>query len=200
MLITRLSLFCSLALWLSLGTATAGELSHEEMVCALNPQCGTPFVDRRLRGVTATAAVRPALSFDETLTFAYDSAELTPDSRTTLDRIAAALNDSRISRFDIVLIGHTDARGSAEYNQALSERRAESARAYLVTQHGIAPSRLSAKGYGKSQLLLPSDPHNELNRRVQFQNASTQTAASGYAPANAKSRKSGTSVSEGDGF
>jgi hypothetical protein len=55
--------------------------------------------------------------------------------------------------------------------------RAGSARQYLIAQHGIDPYRLTAKGYGKSSLLLPNDPANELNRRVQFQNPNYHTAA-----------------------
>jgi hypothetical protein len=75
------------------------------------------------------------------------------------------------------------------YNQRLSQRRAEAARDYLITEQGIEPNRLIAKGYGKSQLLLPSDPTNALNRRVQFQNpnysttsVSTTTSGSGGNP------------------
>jgi hypothetical protein len=50
-------------------------------------------------------------------------------------------------------------------------------RQFLISEHGIDPKRLAAKGYGKSQLLLPSDPNNELNRRVQFQNRNYATAS-----------------------
>jgi outer membrane protein OmpA-like peptidoglycan-associated protein len=163
--------FCSLSLLLNVATASAQELSPEEMACALNPQCTTPFVDRRLRSVTTPTSPRPPLSFDITLNFAFDSAELTSDSREKLDRVARAITDPSTSKFDIIVSGHTDARGTTEYNQGLSERRAEAARQYLITQHGIDAIRLVAKGYGKSQLLLPSDPNNDLNRRVQFQNA-----------------------------
>jgi hypothetical protein len=53
-------------------------------------------------------------------------------------------------------------------SQRLSERRAEAVRDYLITEHAIDPNRLIAKGYGKSQLLLPTEPTNALNRRVQF--------------------------------
>ena len=60
--------------------------------------------------------------------------------------------------------------GNDDYNQALSQKRADAARQYLITQNGIDGKRLTAKGYGKSQLLLPAEPTNELNRRVQFIN------------------------------
>src|SRR5437763_290901 len=61
-------------------------------------------------------------------------------------------------KLDIVVSGHTDAVGTPDYNQKLSERRTDAARQYLISQHGIDGSRLIAKGFGKSQLLLPTDP------------------------------------------
>src|SRR5436190_3009791 len=92
MRIIRISLLasvaCGLGLFFGLGAAAAEDPTHEEMVCALNPQCSIPFVDRRLRGVTSTPSKRPALSFDITLNFALDSAELTEESRTKLDKVA----------------------------------------------------------------------------------------------------------------
>jgi outer membrane protein OmpA-like peptidoglycan-associated protein len=159
-----------LSLGLSIPTATAEELSVDEMACALDPQCKAPFVDRRLRGVTATPSVRTPGSFDRTVNFAFNSAELSPAARKELDVVAESLKRPNTKSLEIVIGGHTDAVGGEEYNVRLSERRAEAARDYLINQHGIEPSRLVAKGYGKTQLLLPTEPNNELNRRVQFLN------------------------------
>jgi outer membrane protein OmpA-like peptidoglycan-associated protein len=171
-------LFCSLALFLSIGAARAEDPTVDEMVCALDPQCSMPFTDRRLRGVTATSpVVRPPASFDITLNFPFNSAEITPDSREKLGRVAKALTDPSTIKLSIIVSGHTDAQGSAEYNQLLSERRAQAVRQFLISAHGIDPNRLVAKGYGKAQLLLPSEPYNELNRRVQFQNQNYATAS-----------------------
>jgi outer membrane protein OmpA-like peptidoglycan-associated protein len=169
-------LLCSLALPLSVAPAFAEELSHDEMVCALDPECSMPFLDRRLRGITTTASVRTPGSFDRTINFEFDSAELTAQARSELDKVAAVLNDPSIAKYPIIIAGHTDGVGNPEYNRVLSQRRAESARQYLVS-HGVDPHRLTAKGYGKSRLLLPNDPASEVNRRVQFQNPNYQTAA-----------------------
>jgi outer membrane protein OmpA-like peptidoglycan-associated protein len=163
-------LLCGATLALSVAPASAEEPTVDEMVCALNPQCKKPFVDRRLRGVNATATVHRLGSFDRTVNFAFDSAGLTMDARKELDEVAKCLTDPSTINLDIVINGHTDAVGGVEYNQRLSEQRAEVARQYLTKQHGIAPNRLAAKGYGKSQLLLPSDPTNGVNRRVSFLN------------------------------
>jgi outer membrane protein OmpA-like peptidoglycan-associated protein len=170
-------LLCSLSLAFSSAPAIAEELSHDEMVCALDPECGMPFSDRRLRGITTTSSVRTPGSFDRTINFEFNSTELTAQARTELDQVAAALKDPSIEKYPIVVAGHTDGVGGVEYNQRLSQRRAESVRQYLIAHHGIDAKRLSAKGYGKSHLLLPSDPGNELNRRVQFQNPNYRTAA-----------------------
>jgi outer membrane protein OmpA-like peptidoglycan-associated protein len=163
-------LFCGLALASTATPASAEEPTVDEMVCALNPQCKTPVVDRRLRGTNANTAVHALGSFDRTVNFAFDSADLTADAREELHEVAKCLTDPRTINISIVINGHTDAVGSVDYNQGLSERRAEAVRQYLITQHGIAPSRLAAKGYGKSQPLLPSDPTNGVNRRVSFLN------------------------------
>jgi outer membrane protein OmpA-like peptidoglycan-associated protein len=163
-------LFCGLAVTISVAPAWAEEPTVDEMVCSLNPQCKTPVVDRRLRGVTAAASVHAPGSFDRTVNFAFDSADLTADARKELHEVAKCLTDPSTINLDIVINGHTDAVGSVDYNQTLSERRAEAVRQYLITQYGIAPSRLAAKGYGKSQPLLPSDPTNGVNRRVSFLN------------------------------
>jgi outer membrane protein OmpA-like peptidoglycan-associated protein len=178
---------CGLSLALGATTASAEEPSVDEMVCALNPKCATPFVDHRLRGISAPPSARPAGSFDRTVNFAFDSAELTADARKELDEVAKALSHPDVANFDIIISGHTDDVGSAEYNQKLSERRASAARQYLIAQHGLNAGRLVAKGFGKSQLLLPTEPTNELNRRVSFQNSSyvpsSVPAAGAAAPA-----------------
>ena len=64
-------------------------------------------------------------------------------------------------------IGHTDAKGSAGYNKALSDRRAAAVRRYLV-EHGVATTRLRAVGKGESQLLNAEDPEGAENRRVEI--------------------------------
>jgi outer membrane protein OmpA-like peptidoglycan-associated protein len=137
-------LLCGLSLGLGMATASAEELSVDEMACALDPQCTRPFVDRRLRGVTATPSVRTPGSFDRTVNFAFNSAELTPDARKELDTVAETLTRPNVAKLDIVISGHTDAVGTPEYNQKLSERRAEAARQYLISQHGIDGNRLIA--------------------------------------------------------
>lgn len=79
----------------------------------------------------------------------YDFArwELRPESMVTLDKLVETLNDN--PNVTIELASHTDARGTAAANIELSQKRAQSVVDYLISK-GIAPDRLSAKGYGKS--------------------------------------------------
>ena len=104
---------------------------------------------------------------NEHVYFAFDSAALSPMAQATLKRKAMWLNENPGAT--VTIEGHCDERGTNEYNLALGERRAESARAYLVDL-GIASSRLSTISYGEER---PLDPrHNEeawaKNRRAQF--------------------------------
>ena len=69
-----------------------------------------------------------------------------------------------------VLGGHTDAKGSDEYNRHLSERRAESVKYFLTHKFDLPAGSLIAIGYGEEQLKNPHDPYAPENRRVQIVN------------------------------
>jgi outer membrane protein OmpA-like peptidoglycan-associated protein len=150
--------------------------SSSAIECALDPKCAKPQSRPRSmrRGVTVEGGqVEQPLSVNLYVNFAFNSAELTSDARITLDQLGTALRDPRLAGFNFVIAGHTDAKGGAEFNQKLSERRAEAVRSYLIAQFGIAAERLTAKGYGKTQLLDSQHPEDGVNRRVQVINADT---------------------------
>jgi len=99
--------------------------------------------------------------------FAFDSQEIDDAARATLDANADLLR--RYPNWVVTIEGHCDERGTAEYNLALGERRALSARAYLI-QVGVSGDRLRTVSYGKE---FPFDPgHDEVawakNRRAHF--------------------------------
>lgn len=99
------------------------------------------------------------------INFDFDSAELRPESFQTLNALLEALSNN--PKWSFKIVGHTDARGTDEYNQDLSTRRAASVKAWLVDQ-GVEASRLSTEGRGESEPVRDED--NEaayaLNRRV----------------------------------
>jgi peptidoglycan-associated lipoprotein len=99
--------------------------------------------------------------------FAYDSDELDPAARQILNQDAELLKTQ--GKWIVSVEGHSDERGSAEYNLALGERRALAAKTYLISL-GIAADRLRTVSYGKE---FPFDPgHDETawskNRRAHF--------------------------------
>jgi len=99
--------------------------------------------------------------------FGYDDATLAPEARKALDATFQCLQRTRFRR--LVIAGHTDERGTTEYNLALGERRADAVRKYLV-QLGADPSKLKTISYGKER---PANPgHDEAayakNRRVEI--------------------------------
>jgi OmpA-OmpF porin, OOP family len=106
-------------------------------------------------------------SFALQVQFPFNSAELQPEMLTALDAIAEGIRRAG-SEHRIVLEGHTDAIGSADYNLVLSKRRAEAVRNYLVHRQGIHPQLLVPVGRGKFAPLIPENPFAPENRRVQF--------------------------------
>jgi len=99
-------------------------------------------------------------TFKSDFLFALNSADLKPEAVSDLNRVATVLNE--YPQTTIRVEGHTDASGSVEYNQTLSERRAQTVKNALA-QRGVASSRMEAVGYGKSRLISSDDA---VNRRV----------------------------------
>jgi outer membrane protein OmpA-like peptidoglycan-associated protein len=100
------------------------------------------------------------------ITFPTDSAELTPEARATLDTLARAVQSDALAGFSFKVEGHADARGDAERNLKLSQLRAEAVVAYLISQRGILPERLTAVGKGSTEPLNSTRIDAPENRRV----------------------------------
>ncbi|MBF0200748.1 MAG: OmpA family protein [Desulfamplus sp.] len=109
--------------------------------------------------VTRTQNVLTA-SFQSNMFFDFDSDVLKPGAYTELDRVAKVLRDFPQTRIRVE--GHTDSKGSAEYNQRLSERRARAVSNALI-QRGVDPLRMEIIGFGESQ---PISSNDDQNRRV----------------------------------
>jgi outer membrane protein OmpA-like peptidoglycan-associated protein len=107
------------------------------------------------------------------LKFEFDKAELRPEDKELLARIAGILMTSH--DYTVSVNGHTDDVGSAAYNQALSERRARAVHDYLV-KAGLPAEILSVQGHGKSRPLVPgtSEAARAKNRRVELGIVNTQ--------------------------
>lgn len=107
-------------------------------------------------------------SIDLDVPFTYDSAELTPQATRQLEELGKALASPQLDGATFGIHGHTDAKGAAGYNLALSDRRAQAVKAYLVNTAKIDAARLTAKGFGETQLKNAKSPQGAENRRVQI--------------------------------
>ncbi len=104
------------------------------------------------------------------LYFETGKSNLLPESETRLNEVGAALEKLPGVRFEIQ--GHTDSRGTAAYNQRLSQARAEAVRSYLLGHYKLDGGDLTAKGYGESKLAVSPEKRDAdyaANRRVELQ-------------------------------
>jgi OmpA-OmpF porin, OOP family len=108
------------------------------------------------------------ISITGKIQFATDSSDLDPRSDYLLDEIAKAIQDTKAIK-KVIIEGHTDDTGPAEYNDDLSRRRAESVRRALV-ERGVEPDRLEVRGMGERQPIAPNatPAGRAKNRRVEF--------------------------------
>jgi len=99
--------------------------------------------------------------------FDFDKSEIKPDAATILDEVAEALMAS--AEYDFVVSGHTCNIGTEDYNQGLSERRAQSVVKYLMNK-GVNNAFVGSKGYGETQPAVPntSIENRKKNRRAEF--------------------------------
>jgi len=99
--------------------------------------------------------------------FDFDSAKLQEESKPLLNNLAAAMKSERLALLSFTVEGHTDAKGTADYNLRLSRRRAESVVNFMA-QQGVSSDRLTAVGKGASELLNSERPEALENRRVKI--------------------------------
>jgi outer membrane protein OmpA-like peptidoglycan-associated protein len=143
----------------TLVTAQSTPLNVEEMVRALTPPAKTRSLG------AASRNLQPSL--DLTIHFDLDSAVIREESKKSLKDLATALKDGRLGSFKFQVEGHTDSRGTAAYNEALSARRAESVVTFLSTE-GVALEKLVSVGKGFREPLDPVDTKAVVNRRVRI--------------------------------
>jgi outer membrane protein OmpA-like peptidoglycan-associated protein len=145
---------------------TANNESKKELEGILSRSIGV--VERRKIVEITEKAELPKLDFS--ITFGFDSAEIDQGSYTTLDNLAVALKSNDLSNYRFLVNGHTDSKGSDDYNLELSQRRANAVVQYLVSRHDVEPSRLKAIGFGETTLKDVNDGEAAANRRVEIVN------------------------------
>ncbi|MBK1839060.1 OmpA family protein [Azospirillum sp. YIM B02556] len=156
---------------LALGTGDATAPAAPPAAAAQSsapPAAASPPAAAAQAKVAPQPKAAPRISFQ--VEFAFNSAQLSPKATGILNELGRALTSPDLSAYRFQLTGHTDAVGSADYNLALSKRRAASVRDYLTKTFGVSPGRLMARGLGSQQLLDPANPASDANRRVEIVN------------------------------
>jgi outer membrane protein OmpA-like peptidoglycan-associated protein len=118
--------------------------------------------------IAAVAETRPRIDLE--IRFDYNSANIAQNALPDMNNLGKALSDPSLKGSTFVLAGHTDGAGGEDYNQDLSNRRADSVKRYLVDKFGLAPQNLVTAGYGKSRLKNKNNPAAAENRRVEVVN------------------------------
>ena len=198
----------SAALSMAAGLAVAGDtVSADQILGALKPKAatrglsaGSPQVDtaaqaketgfvntlrnRKTRSlslgerqeIAELAATKPKIDLE--IQFDYNSADIAKTSVPSVQALGKALSDPSLKGSTFVVAGHTDAIGGEEYNQGLSERRADTIKKYLVQNYGLNGTELVTVGYGKTKLKDTANGADPINRRVQVVNMEAKTTAS----------------------
>jgi outer membrane protein OmpA-like peptidoglycan-associated protein len=153
------------------GTSSTEQNPHHTYSSAGNYNATCTVVDNNNLKGSATAPVSVAAAATKKtivlrgINFDFDKAVIKPEAEPVLDAAVDVLKEN--SDVHVRVGGHTDSVGTDEYNQKLSERRANAVRDYLV-KHGIDASRLTAVGYGESQPVADNKTKDgrAQNRRV----------------------------------
>jgi len=117
---------------------------------------------------------RIQVSLSGDVLFNFDKWDIKKGAEKTLFKLAKAVKSLKIK--EILIEGHTDSKGSDEYNLALSQRRADSVKTWLVEKGGLSGASIATKGYGESKPVAPNtkpdgsdDPEGRAkNRRVEI--------------------------------
>lgn len=125
--------------------------------------------------IAELAATKPKIDLE--IQFDYNSADIAKTSVASVQALGKALTDPALKGSTFVVAGYTDTTGSDEYNQGLSERRADTIKKYLVQNYGLSSADLVTVGYGETRLKDAANGTDPINRRVQVVNMDTKTAS-----------------------
>jgi outer membrane protein OmpA-like peptidoglycan-associated protein len=121
-----------------------------------------------VRNVALNKAVVGARIVLRNIFFDFDKATLRPESNLEIERLRKVMLEYPTMKIEIS--GHTDNKGSADYNKKLSQSRAKAVLDFLVKK-GISPDRMTSAGYGFDRPMAPNDTDagRQLNRRTEFE-------------------------------
>jgi outer membrane protein OmpA-like peptidoglycan-associated protein len=126
-------------------------------------------IDRALEMTGPLPAGNKPIGMPGGALYDYNSWDLRPEAIDQLQKLGELIKRNPKATFSIE--GHTDSTGTPEYNQTLSEMRAQAVRDWLVAVMKIAPERIQTRGFGSTKLIVPGDRSIEEqapNRRVEI--------------------------------
>ena len=165
-----LVLACGLLL-ANVGHTQGQAIDAQRIVDALKPEPAPALKTRGLRNLnveqTGETVSQPSAPKFVSLTigFQFNSAQITPESASTLATLAQALKSEELGGLEFMVEGHTDGKGTPEYNLKLSQQRAATVKTYLM-QAGVDAKRLQSQGKGDTELVNTQDRFASENRRV----------------------------------
>ncbi|WP_407529600.1 OmpA family protein [Methylobacterium oryzisoli] len=109
--------------------------------------------------------------------FEFGSSRIGRAARAQVEALGSSVARQELRDSTILIVGHTDGKGSDRTNQRLSERRAEAVKQHIIRHHGVPAANLISVGYGKSRLKETADPYAAANRRVTAINMSAPLIA-----------------------
>jgi len=148
-----------------------GQVTAESIEEGLFPKSGTASdcAEAAKAGFTCGQIVsRKTYSLPVDVSFAVGSAQISAAATSLLAQFGPVLKRNEQSGNKVVFVGHTDASGSQQLNERLSQQRAEAVRQYFIKDFGVAPSFLAATGVGSAQLKDKESPNSAVNRRVEI--------------------------------
>lgn len=124
----------------------------------------------KVRGVAGVEAAEMMPRVGAMILFELGSAEISAKSKELLAEIGKALSAPQLKDAKFMIEGHTDSQGESEFNQNLSEKRAESVKHYLVGKCNLGADRLMTVGFGQSKPISSNDSEDgrQKNRRVEI--------------------------------
>jgi outer membrane protein OmpA-like peptidoglycan-associated protein len=150
--------------------AAATKVSAAQLRQLAAQSIADPARKERVNRAPLFAQLDQLAQFTIAVQFDFNSARIRPDSFRAVGLMADALYHPYLQGYRFLIVGHTDGKGSREYNLKLSQQRADAIRNALIDPFGIPPSRIEAVGLGEEQLLNSRKPDAADNRRVQLIN------------------------------
>lgn len=161
----------SIGMQCSIPAVLANDKETQRIIEALQPDTASKPKTRSLRNLqveqagTETTNAQRFVSL--TIGFKFNSADITPESANTLGSLAKALKSDQLATSEFMIEGHTDGKGTPEYNMRLSQQRAAAVKTYLEKQ-GVQAQRLRSQGKGDTELANADDKLAAENRRVKI--------------------------------